>query len=147
MNKQTNTDTRTAAKIAANSELYKRICKESYYGIESFEKDAAEYIKAIKERRMLCTIKSVSNSGMSRNIKFHSCQKTKTGYYFRNYWTFFKTLGYTPASSDRDTFRIGGCGMDMIFHTNYTIIHKLHKLGFINKKQCENLAQQTPVIL
>ena len=46
-----------------------------------------------------------------------------------------------------DYFTIGGCGMDMIFHTNYTIIHRLYKLGFMTKKECEKLCQMTPSII
>ena len=55
-----------------------------------------------------------------------------------------KTLGFSPANKNSNYFRIYGCGMDMIFHTNYTIIHKLARLGFLNKKECESLAQNTP---
>jgi hypothetical protein len=59
----------------------------------------------------------------------------------------FTILGFTKSRSNDFYFSIGGCGMDMIFHTNYTIIHRLHRLGFINKKQCDFLAQQTPTTI
>lgn len=110
-----------------------------YFEATDFVSSAQSYIKAIKSGRMLCVIKSVSASGMSRVISFHSFEGT--GY--RQYWSLFKALGY---SEDKNTqgFRIGGCGMDMVFATNYNIIHKLHSLGFITAKECATLAQKTP---
>ena len=65
---------------------------------------------------------------------------------FYNFYQFFDSLGYTKIK-DSDYFRIGGCGMDMIFHTNYTIMHDLRRLGFINKEECDTLAQATPHIV
>lgn len=35
---------------------------------------------------------------------------------------------------------------DEFFNTNYTIIHRLHSLGFITKEECATLAQQTPTV-
>jgi len=117
-----------------------------YYNHNNFISDAQEYIKAIKNRSMCCIIPHVSKSGMSRIIKLHSLYSNKGLYNYRNYTCFMQALGYTYAK-DYYGFRIGGCGMDMIFATNYDIIHKLHRLGFINKAQCEILAQRTPTVL
>ena len=79
-------------RIESNKEISKLINKLSYYSVEQFIKDAQCYVKAITERRMLCIIKKVSSSGMSRNIKFHSCElsnyESNTSYY-RNYNQFF----------------------------------------------------------
>jgi hypothetical protein len=119
----------------------------NYYSTESFVKDATRYVKAIKERRIICNIESVSKSGMSRNIKFLAPEKYDTGYQYLNFFAFMRSLGFSPVNSRSDCFRIGGCGMDMIFHTNYTIIHKLHRLGLLNKKECEKLAQMTPQVI
>jgi hypothetical protein len=116
---------------------------DHYYGNnkeESFLNCAKDYISAIRQQRMICIIKSVSKSGMSRVLNFHSFQKT----YVRNYYSLFIAVGYKKVDNG---FRISGCGMDMIFHTNYTIIHKLHRLGLINKKECDQLAQMTPINL
>jgi hypothetical protein len=132
------------ATIEANKEIQKRISdKLKYYDSSQFVNDASRYIQAIKENRMINVIKSVSGSGMSRVIKFTSCEKGTNNYYQSNYNCLFIALGYTEAKN-RDGFTIGGCGMDMIFHTNYTIIHRLGRLGFLNKKQVETLAQRTP---
>ena len=104
------------------------------------------YIKAIKEARMICSIGSVSKSGMSRTIKFLEMSKGENRHFLYNFYQFFDSLGYTKIK-DSDYFRIGGCGMDMIFHTNYTIMHDLRRLGFINKEECDTLAQATPHIV
>lgn len=133
--------------IEANKEIQKNLKKLNYYDADQFIKDCKTYIKAIKERRMLCIIKSVSNTGMSRVIKFSSPQKSTDGkFYYRNYNCLFITLGYSEAKN-QDGFRINGCGMDMIFHTNYCIIHNIHRLGLISKEECAHLAQETPVCL
>jgi len=116
-----------------------------YFSIEQFEGDIKRYIKAIKERRMICVIHSVSNSGMSRNLSFFATEKGKHGFWIGNFYSLFVKLGFSPAKSEG--FKIGGCGMDMVFHTNYTIIHKLHRAGYITKKQCDVLAQNTPTCL
>lgn len=137
--------------IAANKELQKNMKKLSHFDDNQFVNNALAYIKAIRERRMLCVIESVSASGMSRVMKFHSFEiyKKKGNYgrgYYRNYYAFFEAMGFTPAKNS-DGFRINGCGMDMVFHTNYTIIHDLHRLGFITKEECDKLAQETPAKL
>ena len=62
-------------KLAANKDLQTRISKLNYYTTENFINDAKAYIKAIEQNRMLCVIGSVSNSGMSRTMKFSSCEK------------------------------------------------------------------------
>jgi len=132
-----------------NIPIMKVIKKESYFSTESFHESCERYINAIKEGRMICSIDAVSNSGMSRTIKFLECKKYKnrSEYGYLNFFMLFKILGYLPSGRYSDYFRIYGCGMDMIFHTNYTIIHRLKRLGFISKKQCERLAQQTPSVI
>jgi hypothetical protein len=132
------------ANILANKDLNKAILNQKYYTVEQFISDCERYLKAIEQRRMFNTIKSVSASGMSRNIKFTSMEKGKHGFYLSNYNMLFTILGFSKSRSNDFYFTIGGCGMDMIFHTNYTIIHKLHRLGFINKAKCDTLAQATP---
>jgi hypothetical protein len=135
--------------INNNKELLKGIAKVNHYSIEQFVNDAKRYIKAINKGMMVNSIGSVSSSGMSRTIKFVAPEYNKytKRYQYCNFFAFFKALGFNEARSKDGYFNIGGCGMDMIFHTNYTIIHKLYRLGFINKKQCDFLAQQTPTTI
>jgi hypothetical protein len=123
-----------------------KIANEKYYSVENFISDSKEYIKAIKEGRMVCNIDKVSNSGMSRTIKFLSCNGSKGKFHYRNYWVFFKVMGFS-AVKDSHYFRLNGCGMDMIFDTNYRNIRFLGSLGFLNKKQVEILCQKTPSII
>jgi hypothetical protein len=127
-----------------SKEIIKNIDKKlKYYTQEQFIQDCKTYINAIKEGRMINVIKSVSSSGMSRVIKFTSCEPSNNGkYYQRNYNCLFIALGYTEAKNDG--FRINGCGMDMIFHTNYSIIHSFKHIGLISKEDCEILCQMTP---
>ena len=74
--------------------LIKNINSMSYYSVESFIDDSKEYINAIKSERMINSIGSVSSSGMSRTIKFLSCQRNKGGksHYYRQYWWFLRHL-------------------------------------------------------
>ena len=115
--------------------------------VDQFTQSAKRYIKAIKQGRVICNIESVSASGMSRNLKFMECNGTiKKGFHFANFFKLFKDLGFTNARNS-NAFRISGCGMDMVFHTNYTIMHQLENLGFITKKECSILAQKTPTVI
>lgn len=127
--------------------LLKNIEKQNYYSIDQFFDDAQRYVKAIKERRIICSIGSVSRSGMSRTIKFLECSKGTNGHNYLNFFVFFKVLGYTETRARDHYFSISGCGMDMIFHSNYTNIHYLHNLGIINRPQCGDLAQMTPTVI
>ena len=131
--------------MKTTNELLKAIEKIKYYSVEQFESDAKIYLDAIRQGRMLCVIHSVSQSGMSRSISFHSCEKGRDeNFWYRNYFSFFCALGFSPVKN-RDAFRINGCGMDMIFYTNYTIIKRLCAMELIEKQEAEVLEQKTPV--
>jgi len=118
-----------------------------YYNLEDVTKDIISYIKAVKSGAMLCVIDSVSNSGMSRVISFKACEKSKSGFNYRQFSFLFKCLGYKETKKYSGKFRIGGCGMDMIFHTNYTNIHTFKRMGILSAKDCSTLSQKTPVVL
>jgi hypothetical protein len=134
-------------KIESDKELMKRINAITYYSVDLFISDVQTYIDAIREGRMLCVIPKVSPSGMSRQIKFHSWEPTERRGYYRQYWSLFTALGYSKARGNDNAFSINGCGMDMIFHTNYTNMHRFARWGFITKEECDHLAQQTPTVL
>ena len=132
--------------IQNDKEIQKELAKLNGFTNENFLQHAKEYIKAIKEGRMFCVIDSISSSGMSRNIHFHSAEKAsgrKNQFWFRQYWALFTALGYSKGNN-HNNFRISGCGMDMIFYTNYTNMHRFERLGIITKKECKVLAQMTP---
>ena len=134
-------------KLEEDQELLKAIQALSFYSTDTFINDSLAYISAIKEGRMVCSIYSVSRSGMSRTIAFHAVRKhsgKERRYSYRQFALMFTALGYRHARDDKFKFVIGGCGMDMVFHTHYTIIHRLHRFGFIDREEYDKLAQQTP---
>lgn len=152
---------RIAHAIATKSE-HKALAKkiEEYYqyrgdgySLESmayqFLCDAVGYLKAVEQRRIYCIIRSVSKSGMSRIMDFGEFSINKTKFGHGNYCTFYSFLGALGYNylKDRDGYRISGCGMDMVFHTNYSIVHNLESIGLINKSVCASLSQMTPTCL
>ena len=88
---------------------------------------------------------------MSRYLTFKYLEKSnhdknKSHYNLLNTFFLFKSLGYV-FNKNHDAFYVSGCGMDMVFDTNYCNIHNLYKLGFLSKKECDNLAQNTPTTI
>jgi len=110
---------------------------------------AKGYIKATKQNRMICNIEHVSKSGMSRYLTFKYLEKStynKNKYNLLNTYFLFKSLGYR-FNKNHEAFYISGCGMDMVFHTNYYNINYLYRLGFLSKKECDKLSQNTPTTI
>ncbi len=137
----------TIEKNIATSLKLSNVEKYGSSEVSDFIRNAKRYIKAIKQGRVICNIESVSASGMSRTIKFLECSGSiKNGFSYLNFYTLFDNLGFTKVKNSQ-TFRVNGCGMDMIFHTNYTIIHDLQRLGFLSKKEASILAQKTPSVI
>ena len=134
---------RVKKNIEADKEIMKRINKEKYYSVDDLISDIQTYINAVKSGRISYEVITVSKSGMSRTIKITSCEKTdKNQFYYRQYQVMLSVLGETVVSGYSDTIRVYGCGMNMLFHTNYCLIHTFCRLGFISKKQCAVLAQK-----
>ena len=116
---------------------------------EYFFACAKSYIKAVKENRMICNIEHVSKSGMSRYLTFKYMERSqydKKRYNLLNTYFLFKHLGYRY-NKNHEAFYVGGCGMNMVFHTNYCNIHDFYRLGFISKKECAALSQNTPSVI
>ena len=137
---------KTLENVKNNKKLVRGIEKVGYHSVEDFCEDAVRYIQAIRENRMFCQIISVSKTGMSRTVCFREFTIEDQKGRIYNFFAFFKALGYNTNKSN-DGFVIGGCGMDMIFHTNYTIISRLTDLEFLSKEECEHLRQQTPTTI
>jgi hypothetical protein len=127
--------------ITLSNEVLKAIKLNEYYSDEQFLSDANKWIKAIEQNRVICSVVSVSKSGMSRKLKFLSFEPNKDKGYYRQYNTMLKTLGYKLKDY---SITVNGCGMDMIFNTNYNIIHSFKRMGIITSEQCETLCQMTP---
>lgn len=79
-------------------------------------KEIKESMKNSINGKILATVKSVSSSGMSRNVSFHYI--TKEGLIFNFNYKISKILGYRLTDKG---VRIGGCGMDVIFNTLYNL--------------------------
>ena len=138
-------------KLEIAKEYTNQINKHICYSIESFYQDCYRYKKACKEGTIICNIASVSKSGMSRTIKFLNCEKNKSYkkeivFNYCSFYSFFCVLGFQQIKRS-NYFKINGCGMDMIFDTNYRIIKSLQKLGICTKEESEILCQKTPTII
>lgn len=115
---------------------------------DAIEKNIRRYLLAIRDGRMINTIGSVSASGMSRALKFVEVTRAKRGERANvlNFYSLFEFFGYQKVK-DSDYFRVYGCGMDMVFDTNYKNIHQIYHYGFITRKECDKLAQMTPTTI
>ena len=129
--------------VNSNKEIQKNLKKLYSFNSEDFIVNAERYIKACKENRIFYVIHSVSKSGMSRKLSFYESTFSKEGKGgFLNFTALFIALGYSDRNRDGE-FTVNGCGMDMVFHTNYSIIHSFYNLGMITKEECDTLAQNT----
>ena len=81
-------------KIQLTKEMIKRLENETYYTKEYFIQDCKDYIKAIKEGRMLYLVDTVSNSGMSRTLIIKSCEKNKINWTMGSTYTILKIFKY-----------------------------------------------------
>jgi len=122
-------------------EIEKMVKDIKYYDVERFISDAKTYLKAVKDGRILYNVDKVSQNGMSRTIFISSCERCKNRFSYRNYDTMLEVLGY---KFDKDSYaiRVHGCGMNMLFATNYDIIGTFKRLGLINQLQFEILSQE-----
>jgi len=129
-------------RLHLTQEIENRAAEWGFVDINEFISDAKTYIKAVQSGRILYDVIHVSASGMSRDIKIRSFEGTMRKGYYRTYAFFLHVIGVTDKTYNNSVVRVQGCGMNMVFDLNYRIIHKLHSLGFINKAQCEKLAQK-----
>jgi len=93
---------------------------ESKESIETLK----EYLK--KDMTIHSIIRSVSNSGMSRNISFKITDKDNIldlSYHIA------KALQY-PFNDKHHAIKITGCGMDMAFHVVHNLSHALYGTGY-----------------
>ena len=131
---------RVKNRIEADKDIMKRINKEKYYSVDALISDINTYIAAVKTGRIRYSVISVSKSGMSRTIEVTSCEKSTCGrYYYIQYQSMLAALGYN--TNDNGIIRVTGYGVNMIFGTNYNLMHKFCRLGFISDTQCDKLSQ------
>lgn len=129
-------------KVTLSKEMLKNISKNEYYSQEDFVKDCKCYIRALKSGRVQYTVTHVSNSGMSRDIFIQSYEGTMTKGYFRTYFSMLQVLGYKEASKYSSDIRVSGCGMNMLFATNYDICRYFKRIGLINENEFKTLCQK-----
>lgn len=128
--------------IILSKEIEKRLSKEEYYTKEMLLDDIQDYIKALKEGRLQYLVMNVSPNGMNRNILIQSCEQNKTNnnFYFRQYSRMFEMLGY---KLNKDYYlKVSGCGMNMLFATNYNLIHTFKNMNIISETEAKILAQK-----
>ena len=128
--------------ITLSKDIEKRLSKEEYYTKEMLLDDIQDYIKALKEGRLQYLVIKVSPNGMSRNILIQSCEQNKTNnnFYFRQYSRMFEMLNY---KLDKDyNIRVSGCGMNMLFATNYYLIQTFKSMNIISDSEADILAQK-----
>lgn len=124
-----------------SKEIAKRVNNERYYSVESFAADCVRYAKAVKDGRLITTVKSVARSSMSRKIDFSELAKGYDGrYYLNNFLAFFRALGYRVPDY---CIVVNGGGMDMIFATNYDVCRALRALGVLSEKECADLSRKS----
>ena len=109
--------------------------REDYLKTEEGIRNAERFIKALREHRLIASVKKVSRDGLSRQIFFGEVGVYKDGagndrmtIYQFNY--FFSQLGWRYARGNADALSISGCGMDMIFHTFESVASSLKYYGF-----------------
>ena len=128
--------------ITLSKETEKRLSKEEYYTKEMLLDDIQDYIKALKEGRLQYIVMNVSSNGMNRTIFIQSCEQSKTNnsFYFRQYSRMFEMLNY---KLDKDyNIRVSGCGMNMLFATNYYLIQTFKSMNIISAAEADILAQK-----
>lgn len=127
-------------KVILSKEILNNLKKNEYYNEEDFIYDCKVYIKALKSGRLQYTVTNVSKSGISRDINIQSYEGTMAKGYYRQYTGLTDALGYKR--SGWADIRVGGCGMNMLFATNYNIIHDFKRMGLISDKECKTLSQK-----
>ena len=128
--------------ITLSKDTEKRLLKEEYYTKEMLLNDIQDYIKALKEGRLQYLVMNVSSNGMSRSILIQSCEQNKTNnsFYFRQYSRMFEMLNY---KLDKNyNIKVVGCGMNMLFATNYYLIHTFKSMNIISTAEADILAQK-----
>lgn len=90
---------------------------------------ANAFIKAVEDGRLICVIKSVSKSGMSRNVTFKEIENLSGQPCIFPLDHFLNAMGY-PYARNGEGITLKGCGMDLIFKAIYDVLDELRRNGF-----------------
>ena len=112
----------------------------------AIKRGAESYINDSRIGSLCCVVKSVSKNGMSRKLLFFSVNQNIECNCMPYYYGYFlELLGYKASRNYSDSsITVKGCGMDMVFDTNYRVISKLCDFGFITEAERDVLRQKTP---
>ena len=104
-------------------ELAQELTKnEDLYYIEHSKeyilKELTKIKNALLKGRFYAGVVSVSKSGMSRKIKL--------AYIYKNELITIRDPKLLKLAGVNSKGSISGCGMDMLFHAQYTLFHNLH---------------------
>ena len=86
--------------------------------IKYFTDELTRIKNALLNGRFYCGVVSVSRSGMSRKIKI--------GYIYKGELNIIHNPRILKLAGINKNGNISGCGMDMLFHSQYTLFHNLH---------------------
>jgi len=116
-----------------------------YDNVQDLLTDAKIYTSAVRQGRAVCIVHSVASSGMSRKVSLRVMQKSSYGnsFSFLNFNSFAHLVTGDRLDKDHQLI-ITGCGFDVVWDLNYRICNTLCSLGFINQKDCAELAQNRP---
>lgn len=104
---------------------------KNFLSSEDGKRNAARFIKAAKEGRIVVTVKHVSTSGMTREISVNEVVTLSNGNFamYQFNW-FLHEMGWAWGRTYTDAVKVGGCGMDMRFHLIYSTLGTLDYYGF-----------------
>tara|TARA_R100001463_G_scaffold20208_3_gene49307 strand:- start:176 stop:601 length:426 start_codon:yes stop_codon:yes gene_type:complete len=85
---------------------------------EYISKELTKIKNALLNGRFYAGVVSVSRSGMSRKIKM--------AYIYKNELITIRDPKILKLAGVNKNGSISGCGMDMLFHAQYTLFHNLH---------------------
>ena len=113
------------------------------YTEKEFKRDAARYVAAVKEGRLLCKIVSISRSGMSRTLEIFELAKCGDMFHPYGFCAFLEALGFTM-TPHKDAIRIRGCGFDATYETHAHVVSALVTIGIITEAEAVSLRKIAP---
>jgi len=95
--------------------------KERFYNdsVKHFYTQLSRIKNALLNGKFYMSVTSVSKSGMSRTLKI--------GYIFKNNFVHIRNEHLLALAGLDKKGKISGCGMDMLFHSQYILFNKLHR--------------------
>jgi len=95
-----------------------KICSENYRDFNYTLNELTRIKNALLNGKFYAGVVSVSRSGMSRKIKL--------AYVYKNELRKIRDPQILKLAGVNSKGSISGCGMDMLFHAQYTLFHNLH---------------------